>query len=76
MPRLLIAALAALLSFGASAHHAPGPIHIAAVLTLSGPSVLPGKAALDALRLDIGRVNAAGALRMVEVRGATLVPLD
>jgi branched-chain amino acid transport system substrate-binding protein len=58
--RILTAAAAALLSFAAWAHHAPGPIHIAAVLTLTGPSALPGKHALEALRLGIERVNASG----------------
>lgn len=61
--RFLILLAAALLSTpGAQAHHAPGPIKIVAVLTLSGPWAYLGASELKGLQLGVEQINRRGGL--------------
>jgi len=41
----------------ARAHHAPGPIKIVAILTLSGPAAGPGAAALQGLQIAVEAIK-------------------
>ena len=63
-PASLLAILACSLLPGASAlaHHAPGPIRIAAILSTSGPGAEVGVPQLKALQLAVEQLNREGGL--------------
>lgn len=59
---LVLLAAALLSTPRVQAHHAPGPIKIVAVLTLSGPAAGPGVSALKGLQLGVEQINRRGGL--------------
>lgn len=64
--RIAAACLCALLAVVAApqlrAHHAPGPVRIAAVLSVTGPAAAVGEPQLKALQLYVERLNRDGGL--------------
>jgi len=59
---LTSALLLALAAFPAAAHHAAGPVRIAAILSVTGPAASVGAPQLKALQLTIEQLNKAGGL--------------
>ncbi|MCC7184174.1 MAG: ABC transporter substrate-binding protein [Rhodocyclaceae bacterium] len=47
----------------APAHHAPGELKVAAILSLSGSHAYMGRAELNAIELGIGEINAQGGIQ-------------
>ncbi len=62
MLRLAIVLLLAATVPTAAAHHAPGPIRMAAVLSVTGPAASVGAPQLKALQLYVERLNREGGL--------------
>jgi len=62
MFRTFAALCSMLLAVPVAAHHAPGPVRIAAVLSISGPAAGVGEPQLKALQLQVEQLNRAGGL--------------
>jgi branched-chain amino acid transport system substrate-binding protein len=62
MMRRAIVLILAAAAFSASAHHAPGPIKMAVVLSITGPASPLGVPQLKALQLAVERLNREGGL--------------